>query len=348
MAISIIVPDETRAAAGELLRRQSTGAAGAGGRFLRSTADGPPADGTTVFLRRLLATKSPRIFAESEISGDGRDWTLEELRLLGDISVAIDAMIFDDGLHHAPGLHQPPFSGCLVFTPGALLRSNGIMPPCDLGQVTGPGGDFDEAAFTALYRRRLVPVFDFIHDRATGLGKRAFVTVPGLGCGQFAGRFAGRLGHALAGALRCILGEHASRWSGIAAVYYDPYGEGENERHRFGRIDWLMRPLLRGNSGKSQLHPPARYAEAGDDFSDLSLHSIVAWDHVSWPGNDFWAGARATDDGVKAAATDVMRAMTGVAGSYDPEFHAYHPPSPWSTWEEVARAVEPRWWNALR
>ena len=67
---------------------------------------------------------------------------------------------------------------------------------------------------------------------------------------------------------------------------------------------------------------------------------MVAWDHVSWPGNDYWIGAasslaicdaftrgmhmmltmigpvrpgkRCTDDGVKAAATDTMRALTGV------------------------------------
>ena len=37
------------------------------------------------------------------------------------------------------------------------------------------------------------------------------------------------------------------------------------------------------------------------------LFSVVAWDHVSWPGNDFYAGQRKTDDGVKAAATTAMQ-----------------------------------------
>ena len=45
------------------------------------------------------------------------------------------------------------------------------------------------------------------------------------------------------------------------------------------------------------------------------LYSMVAWDHVSRPGNDFFGGARATDDGVKAAATDSMRTLTGIAGT---------------------------------
>ena len=55
----------------------------------------------------------------------------------------------------------------------------------------------------------------------------------------------------------------------------------------------------------------------GNDFNDMDLYIVVAWDHVSWPGNDFYIGARATDDGVKAAATDVMFKMTGIEGSYD-------------------------------
>lgn len=52
-----------------------------------------------------------------------------------------------------------------------------------------------------------------------------------------------------------------------------------------------------GDAGKPQLCPPQRYAEHGDDFSHCQRFSVVAWDHVSWPGNDFYGGARATDDG---------------------------------------------------
>ena len=56
----------------------------------------------------------------------------------------------------------------------------------------------------------------------------------------------------------------------------------------------------------------------GDDFSGCILFSIVAWDHVSWPGNDYFGGSRSTDDGVKAAATDSMAVLTGIEGHYDP------------------------------
>lgn len=345
MAIRIIVPPGTRERAEKLRDRLIAGTTAPGILFARTLESASEPGDPTAFLLHLLATKKPRIFAESEIAGDGSDWTLEELRLLGDISVAVDTSVFDDGHHHSPRVHEVPFPGTLVFTPGALLRSSARSEPCDLAAVTDARGDLDEAAFITLYFRRLRPVFDFINHRAVAAGKRALVTVPGLGCGQFAGRFAGRLGALLGRALHHILAENASLWSGIAAVYYDPYNEGTNERHRLGDMDYLIRPLCHGNEGKPQLCRPETYAEAGDDFSGLLFHSIVAWDHVSWPGNDFWAGARATDDGVKAAATDVMRHLAGIEGAYDPRGHAYLPPKPWRTWEDVARERKPEWWR---
>ncbi|MBK5938107.1 hypothetical protein CCR96_02205, partial [Halochromatium roseum] len=62
-----------------------------------------------------------------------------------------------------------------------------------------------------------------------------------------------------------------------------------------------------------------------------------AWDQVSWPGNDYWGGARMTDDGVKAAASDLMRAITGIEGAYDARAVGYQPPEPYPTWEALVQ-----------
>ena len=56
-----------------------------------------------------------------------------------------------------------------------------------------------------------------------------------------------------------------------------------------------------------------------------------------WPGNDFYIGSRATDDGVKAAATSSMAVMTGVEGRYNPSRYMYEPPVGYSNWLEVVR-----------
>ena len=285
------------------------------------------------FLEILLNTKRPRIFAESEIRGDGSDWNPTELSILGDISIAMPVHIFDNGLHRHPGIHHPSFDGHLVFTPGALLRNDSNLPPADFDEVTRDHR-LDADRFSVLYERRLAPVLRHINRQAEQSRRDAVVTIPGLGCGQFAGIFRGRLGSLLADSLRRILEKHAHQLPHIRLVYFDPYDECDNSDHQLGDIVFRVRPLTKGNPRPQLCHPTA-YEEESDDFSSCDLHSVVAWDHVSWPGNDFYSGARATDDGVKAAATSAMTCMTGVAGEYDDAIHQYRPPPGYTCWRDV-------------
>ena len=110
---------------------------------------------------------------------------------------------------------------------------------------------------------------------------------------------------------------------GIRAIYYDPYNECDNEKETINGVQYLVRPLTKGNDGKSQLSVPS---DLDSEYKDCKLYSVVAWDHVSWPGNDYYAGARSTDDGVKAAATDSMKHITGIEGAYDNRSFKYLPP----------------------
>jgi len=285
------------------------------------------------FLDVLMNTKRPQIFAESEIHGDGSDWSFKELSILGDIGIAAPITVYDNGKHFNPDVYENPFNATLLFTPGALLRSVASIS-ADWDEVTHDGY-IDSEKYYALYERRLLPLFIYANQVAKQNKKQAFITIPGLGCGQFAERFIGQLGDELKKSLMTFLQTHGQHFSHIRAVYYDPYGECENDRHEIQGISFLVRPLLNGNDKKPQLCHPSVYEEAGDDFSECELFSCVAWDHVSWPGNDFYAGERATDDGVKAAATNSMTVMTGVEGEYDERSHCYCPPAQYSNWREV-------------
>ena len=166
-------------------------------------------------------------------------------------------------------------------------------------------------------------------------GKQALITLPGLGCGMFAGPFQGQLGEVLKYTLQTFVFKHAASFSHIRAIYYDPYRECQNERINLAGLSFLVRPLTHGNEHKPQLCHPTTYEEPGDDFSNCELVSVVAWDHVSWPGNDFYAGSRATDDGVKGAATDVTAVMTGISGEYNPQTYQYTPPKDFNKWEAI-------------
>ncbi|MBT3272027.1 MAG: hypothetical protein HN368_02645 [Spirochaetales bacterium] len=287
----------------------------------------------TTFLQALLDTKPPMIFAESAVHGDGSDWSADELGILGDIGIAADVTIYDDGRHQNPTVFEEPFSGTLLFIPGALLRNGQGKEPADWAIVKD--GKVDADLFEALYERRLLPLLAYAGRSAEARGRSAFITIPGLGCGQFAGKFKGTLGSLLRDALYGILSRHCESLSGIRAVWYDPYRECENGRHEIGHLSFFTRPLCEIDTGLSQLCHPQSYEEAGDDFSECDLYSVVAWDHVSWPGNDFYGGLRSTDDGVKAAATDLMLTMTGFPGNYNPFTYAYEPPDDFRTWGEL-------------
>jgi hypothetical protein len=337
MSYAVIVHPQSHADYGAHLGDLLAGTVGPGARLSAALAERAiPLKSAEDLLDALVSTKVPRIFAEAEVRGDGSDWTPAELSLLGDVGVATEVQIFDDGRHERPSVHREPLQGWLLFTAGTLLRNDRGGVPADADAVL-QNGKVDPERYDALVERRLLPLLHFADERASERGRRALVTVPGIGCGQFAGRFRGTMGAHLERALRRLLERHGTTLPHVRAVYFDPFAECANRRYEVGGVSLLVRPLQRGNEARPQLCPPAAYAEPGDDFGDCVLCSVVAWDHVSWPGNDFWAGARTTDDGVKAAATDAMRVLTGVDGAYDATRNEYLPPAPYATWEALVR-----------
>lgn len=286
-------------------------------------------------LEALMNSKRPQIFAESHVEGDGTDWTQRELSILGDISIGMKVSIFDNGAHQNPVVHERPFTGYLVYTPGALLRNDRGNVPADWDAVTVEN-EYDRKKYFSLYERRLFPVFRYISELAVQRGRAAFLTIPGIGCGQFSGPYRGQMGYLFRAALVHLLETHGESFLGIKAVYYDPYNECLDEHQLINGIQFIVRPLTQNNEGNSQLCEP-RFLGAGvtGNFDNCELYSLVAWDHVSWPGNDYYLGSRATDDGVKAAATDTMRVMTGVEGRYSHAQKRYLPPTSFGSWNEV-------------
>lgn len=285
-------------------------------------------------LEALMNTKQPQIYAESEVQGDGSDWNQTELSLLGDINIAVPVTVFDDGIHRGASVHPAPFQGTLLFTPGALLRNDRGTLSADSAELLTVQQSLNDTQLYQLYLRRLLPLFLYANQTAKAQGKQAFITIPGIGCGLFAGKFRGQMGAKLEAVLEKLLTTYATVLTHIQAVYYDPYQECANRRVKINaQLDFMVRPLMQ--QGKPQLCPPEAYEEAEDNFKDCLFFSMVAWDPVSWPGNDYYAGFRQTDDGVKAAATDTMYQMTGIAGHYNAARQCYLPPSPYRNWEQV-------------
>ena len=83
------------------------------------------------FIQLIVRTKKTQIFAESAVHGDGTDWNLAELAILGDISIALPVKIYDNGKHFNPEVYASDFKGFLIYTPGALLRNGRGWPGND-------------------------------------------------------------------------------------------------------------------------------------------------------------------------------------------------------------------------
>lgn len=284
------------------------------------------------FIQLLLWTKQPMIFAESEVVGDGTDWNTEELRILGDLSIAMKVSIFDNGVWYTNDgnyrKYDPPMNGTLLFMPGPLLYST-YGTPADLQEILDKD-NIDQGKYNRLVDRRLTPLLYYVNEKAAKGNIRAVVTIPGVGCGQFAGKFNGTMGEHLNLALQAILAKHATAFGNIACVYYDPFSECTNQERQFENVKYRVRPG-RKNPRKTLLGKPKEYEEHGDDFENCRLFKVVAWDHVSYPGNDFFSNSRSTDDGVSAAATNSMQIVTGVEGKY--QNGKYLPPT--GTWLQV-------------
>jgi hypothetical protein len=181
------------------------------------------------FIELLVRTKRPQIFAEDAIYGNGLDWNQDELAILGDLSIVTPVTVYDNGKHRQPDLHEVPFPATLIFTPGALLRNGHQIAPVDWAEVT-TNGEINSEGYYRLYERRFLPAFIYANDRAKQDDKQALITIPGMGCGQFAGVFRGQLGAELRNTLVRFLQTHSSKFSHIKVVYYDPYSECDNER----------------------------------------------------------------------------------------------------------------------
>lgn len=238
---------------------------------------------TEEFVELLLLTKKPITFAESEIKGGGLDWNSFELQILGDLSIVMNVEIYDNGVWNPHDtnfrIHNPPLNGQLMFTPGPLLRGSIRGGPPDLNEVVS-GDDIDQDKYNQLIERRLMPLFYYANKDAKKTNQCALITIPGIGCGAFAGKFRGKMCGHLNQALQNILRKHAKSYDNIACIYFDPHRECTNETQQFEGVSYRVRPAVQ-NHDRSQLCNPNEYAEPGDDFSNCKLFKIVAWDHVS-------------------------------------------------------------------
>ncbi len=273
---------------------------------------------TQSFLDALNKTRRYAILAESEITADGKDWTKEELSIMGDMSVVMDDVtVFDNGSSDPNGkdavnvdLGAPKFT--LGFVAGALFAGCAV----DLSEVILDNphdprliGEQAYLNLKKLYERRLLPVLIEFNNKAKNENKKAFVSVPGLGCGKFSGQFQQGLHQAFGCILQDILKDHVSDLSSIGIVrYFNADFKASNMQVSSLKIADLIFDNV----------DPSRYRGFDNPEPEMMPCKVVDWNHASYPANHAILGKRETDGGITGACTNVLDAFTssGDRGAY--------------------------------
>ncbi len=158
------------------------------------------------------------------------------------------------------------------------------------------------------------------------LKTKTIVTVPEIGCGAFSGQFSDIISDKFQATLQKIIEKHGAAFPNIAGIYSNYTEEKVYKKpipHKTGKLPLLEKPEVYAKQLKL---PEGKY----------TLVKAVAWDHISWPGNDFWNNNnRSTDDGASAAASAICYTLTGVKGQYDKKTQKYLPPQGMRDWEQV-------------
>jgi hypothetical protein len=250
----------------------------------------------------LLKTTMPVAFAESTemVKGDGADWTLEEISLLGRIArVVNDVTVYSKSTYNpsADDLFDAEDelpATTLLFTNGALLAGCGA----DRERVLDEDGSFNQHKYDQFLEENLLPSLVYASHHAGETG--AVVTMPVLGGGQFAGNHAKEITANFPEAIERLIEKHHEKLTNIKAVIITGVGP----------YKYIASIPIRMTKTPVGLYP----AQFDASYHAFKTYTCVAADHVSFPGNDGYTLSCTTHEGGTCTRTNVYTHITGVKG----------------------------------
>ncbi len=331
--------------------RGNNGETNAGNFLKKLLSEGVPASAKDLIVM-LARTKLSLIFAESDKRAI-TEWTPEEVAILDGVILAGTEpnKVSGDGARGFARKWITSENTCYVsettpvFISGALGKGP-LFYTQDYKVALGLGelGDIS---------KNLRPKLEvsLLHINRTAPSDGAFVMLPGIGCGEFAGEFINQMPGVFAKTLNEILLDRPERFSNIKAVCYDTYTseEHENAEKEISGANARSDKLHVVNGEKmSVLHmKPSELGRINsiDTLKKLDgckMYRGVAADLLSLPGNDVHQGgygANGTDEGSyhgsvpEAVKKDVVWAVSQGQKEklseieecfYDREAHLFH------------------------
>lgn len=283
---------------------------------------------TADLIDALLKTKKPQIFPENleyGLLGNGSDWTKQEAQLLGRIGLQIEVKAYSKQTYN-PNQEdklQSPHPVTVLVTNGALLKGNATgecQDGCDQEEVC-ENGYLNKEKLKKYFEARLLPLLLQANQDAGTQG--GLVTIPGLGAGAFAGgkKFPdGRhITSQLGNIYREIIAENKDRLKNIKGIIYDKFDLPVSEPIVIpdSNIKFIEEACSNDN-GKQRIGPGqlALPEEHDKDFKECKVYTVVAGDHVAFPGNDMYINSCRTHEGGVGARTNLLGVITGIEGEY--------------------------------
>ena len=308
---------------------------------------------TADLINALLKTKKPQIFPEhlkSGLLGNGRDWTKQEAQLLGRIGLKIEVQAYSKQTYN-PTLEdklQSPHPVTVLVTNGALLKGNETgecKDGCDQEEVC-ENGSLNKEKLKKYFEARLLPLLLQANQDAGNQG--GLVTIPGLGAGAFAGGKKFSDGQAITSQLgniyREIIAENKDKLKNIKGIIYDKFDPPVSEPIVIsGSNIKFIEEACSNDKGKQrigsgQLALPEEHDKA---FKGCKLYTVIAGDHVAFPGNDMYLNSCHTHEGGIGARTNLLGVITGIEGEYIEQEAKFLPKEdPTKTWNYYCKTNE--------
>lgn len=282
----------------------------------------------TELVDALLKTTRPLLFAENidHAQGDGSDWTQHEIMLLGRIArVVKDVTVYskrtlnpsEEDIFNED--EQP--NATLLFVNGALL----VGCEADLKRVVSydriEGIDIpkvNEVKFEKFLEDNLLPSILFANQDAGDQG--AVVTLPVIGGGEFAGgknsKLAKQINDCYVNVVTNLIKKNKEHLPNIKAVVIT--GIPQRGQHTEKNC-----PTIYTTPDSIGLAPVIK--NHTEDLIGLKVYAAIAGDHLSFPGNDGYAGSPKTHEGGCSTRTNVYSKITDEPGEFNPENQIYSP-----------------------
>lgn len=243
---------------------------------------------------------------------DHPSWTVEEAKILSEISMSTEGTIaFDHGNRGWPyhNMHSSPLPTHLLFISTAMMPYTKSGEQVCFQPTLVVDQQIDERAYYSFYAMRLLPGLTLQNQWAKAHDKYLIVKIPGLGAGNLAGAYHGDIKKQLPIVLKQFFIEHVEELDRVHTVIYDPYDELPMEDTLTGHI-----PRVNGSSIRFQIKPSIVTHEQqlqlpSDVHQDSSclLLKVVCWG----PFSRFEYGSyhRNSDLSAVTCATNLMASL---------------------------------------